>query len=912
VTERDTPATGEKRARLEGGAVSEEAIASSRSVLHSGGNRSQLRGLQQFFSPPEASRLARAVFGERGHVPAVLDPTAGNGALLQAFPRQLRYGVEIDRDQVAAGDYTAIGGDLQRIYPLLKLAGVEFAALVLNPPFGLDWTAPDGGRVNSTVLTYRYALGLMRASGQAMLICGRDRFWRELAPEARSVWCVVEAADLFDGVELRCVIAFFCQPANHRGGEPLRLAARRGELPGLAGQVRAARAERCVHIGAWADGLDELAQTFRSIEIEHQRRVEQARRGDAERYDLSLRGERVAFHASAFAKLALAKRGLLRLGEQLNGKSVHYFALNLREWRRIRQASEDGALTIDPRMPERVEAVVRDAVRDATPLYPVRPQMRLGFLEDLERIRCAKDDPERGFVAGERYRIDCDSKVQTERDTKLVQNRDGELEQREIERERKLLTVRIAKDPAAEHSFGGHQFDEGKQSIEYLAGHFELPDPGDIGSRFPAELARAKRELAEIEGEFLAPRGQRLKRFQIEDLARLLVKGKGPLGWDTGLGKTLAQLVWAEACRRYWRCQNAALFVMPQDLLEQFQGEADKFFGRSVELIQNPADAKRVDRHVRPGGQGWYATHYEALSRVGRRDEPLPPVEMLAPGELRFGPLLLDEHGNPQPRRSPSSSDFCPACLADLHTGWRRGVCRACGYVHKRVKVRSAASLLATTFRRAVICVDELTEMQGDDSLRGKAVRGMRCRHPLGGSGTPISNYVNSAFYGLWWCCGNANGRFPYDIDGKAQFERDFCVIEHTMGKEGTEQGRRQRRKILPEVTNVSVLWRLVATNMVRRRKEDTREPIVARQLRPVEVPLGKRQLELQRKVLADFVRWFCETHPDSPLVAAGVVEQFAAGCGMLPKLDYAATMPEADPDHAWWGCRRPTGRRPT
>ena len=223
--------------------------------------------------------------------------------------------------------------------------------------------------------------------------------------------------------------------------------------------------------------------------------------------------------------------------------------------------------------------------------------------------------------------------------------------------------------------------------------------------------------------------------------------------------------------------------------------------------------------------------------------------------------------------------------------------------MHKRLKVRSAASLLASTFRRAVICVDELTEMQGDDSLRGKALRGMRCRHPLGGSGTPISNYVNSAFYGLWWCCGNANSRFPYDIDGKAQFERDFCVIEHTMGKEGTEQeGRRQRRKILPEVTNVSVLWRLVTTNMVRRRKEDTGEPIVARQLRPVEVPLGKRQLELQRKVLADFVRWFSETHPDSPLVAAGVVEQFAAGCGMLPKLDYAATMPEADPDHAWWG----------
>ncbi|MGH8574764.1 MAG: hypothetical protein ACREX8_19680, partial [Gammaproteobacteria bacterium] len=350
---------------------------------------------------PEAAQLAYAVFAEHGRVPTVFDPTAGDGALLQAFPRELRFGVEIDPDQVTAGDYTAITGDIQRVYPLLKLAGVEFGALVLNPPFELDWTAPDGSRVNSAVLCRRYALGLMGRGGQAMLICGRDRFWRELAPEARSVWCVIEAADLFEGVELACVLAFFCAPDNHRGGDPLRLEASRAELPGLAAEVRAARGERCGYISAGAQGTDELAQTFRSIEIEHKRRLEQSRRGSRGRFDLSLKGDRVAFHASAFAKVALARRRLLRLAEQLHGKSVHYFALNLREWRRISDAGEDGALVIEPRMPERVEAVVRGAVRDATPLYAVKPQMRLGFLEDLERIKCVRDDPERGFVAGE-------------------------------------------------------------------------------------------------------------------------------------------------------------------------------------------------------------------------------------------------------------------------------------------------------------------------------------------------------------------------------------------------------------------------------------------------------------------------------------------------------------------------------
>ena len=124
-----------KRGRVSGGAISAEVIESSTSVLrHAHGGH--LIGLQQYFSPPEASQLARAVFD--GISLPVLDPTAGNGALLSAFEH--RYGIEIDPDHTRNADYTAIPGDLQRVYPLLRLLGVEFPAVVLNPPFGLNWT----------------------------------------------------------------------------------------------------------------------------------------------------------------------------------------------------------------------------------------------------------------------------------------------------------------------------------------------------------------------------------------------------------------------------------------------------------------------------------------------------------------------------------------------------------------------------------------------------------------------------------------------------------------------------------------------------------------------------------------------------------------------------------------------------
>jgi SNF2 family DNA or RNA helicase len=175
------------------------------------------------------------------------------------------------------------------------------------------------------------------------------------------------------------------------------------------------------------------------------------------------------------------------------------------------------------------------------------------------------------------------------------------------------------------------------------------------------------------------------------------------------------------------------------------------------------------------------------------------------------------------------------------------------------------ASLLSTAFRRGVICLDEIC---GDDSLRSKAVRALRARHPLGATGTPISNYVNDCFWGLWWALGNASTRFPYDHDGKAGFERDSCVIETLYGsRERGEQHLQKRRKVLPEVTNLSVLWRLLSQGIVRRRKEDTGEPLVERTYYPIRAPFGERQRELHERWLKDFERFFCETHPDSPLV---------------------------------------------
>ncbi|MDQ3646995.1 MAG: hypothetical protein M3433_00125, partial [Actinomycetota bacterium] len=289
-----TPGPGEhagaKRSRLEGGAVTDEALASSEAVLTRTGYSHGPKGLQQFFSPPEAARLAAAVMGADSYgSPLVCDPTAGDGALLRPWPSERRFGIELDSDQVAAGNYHALKGDLQRLYPLLRIAGARFGALVCNPPFGLTWRDPaTGTQANSTLLCLRMALGLLEPEGQGVLICGRDRFARELAgrPEAKGVYATVACDDLFEGVELACVLAFFVAPGRREQGETVALEAPRAEFEGMAGALVEARARLCGRLRSyWPERPETVREAFAAVAREHQRRlaVEAERRA---RHDL--------------------------------------------------------------------------------------------------------------------------------------------------------------------------------------------------------------------------------------------------------------------------------------------------------------------------------------------------------------------------------------------------------------------------------------------------------------------------------------------------------------------------------------------------------------------------------------------------------------------------------------------------
>jgi hypothetical protein len=273
-----------------------------------------------------------------------------------------RFGIEIDSDQIEADAYQAIHGDVRHAVPLLRLLGTKFPSVACNPPFGLDWKI-NGRTENSTIATWTMAISLLAEHDVGAFIAGRDRFLRDIVdrPDAAGVYALVECKDLFDGVGLPCLIAFFVHPhqaermrarvsarSEGRAG-PLRISAARSELADLEEEIIAERERRGTYIlTSWrCPHRDSLVERFAGVRSELVRRREKAAVA-RQQFDLALRGGRISSRPSPFARLALGQRDFLRNVERLHNQPSAYFALNLREWRQLCALRDEDILTIDP------------------------------------------------------------------------------------------------------------------------------------------------------------------------------------------------------------------------------------------------------------------------------------------------------------------------------------------------------------------------------------------------------------------------------------------------------------------------------------------------------------------------------------------------------------------------------------
>lgn len=1004
--------SNQKGTALVGGLLTDEVFASTDSI-HTKGQFGIQRGAQQFYTPDEAAQLVRKIMGD---VPT-LDITAGDGSLLRYFDKPNSFGVEIDKDQIKNSDgaYWPIQGDIQHVYTLLRTSCPDFGAIVMNPPFGHQWIDPtvrDGRPTNSVVLSLIYMTRLLKDDGQFTLFCGKRQFEKQIMdrPEAAGIYAVLDVEKLFPGVNLPCVIAFGINPSI-RSSASLGFQRRDFTLSQLDLASAWVLEQREQAVDRWNSvdtskwSRQAYIDAFAAIQPEYNRRSEK-RLSSQREYDAYIEGKSVRFLPSAFAQLALRKHDDFSAFNGLDKQGLNYFGQNELLWAKLRSYGDSGLIRVQPALSQYVEELLGEMTKLMIPMYPVPPQMRLGFLHGegrlTESLTCTKTDPENDFEAGMMYRLQTKSNPVEVTVERMYQTREGNMELGKFLQLRKQLQIRVG------HWTFNDAGDDASGNIQYLIDHFDLPDPGSLKEKYPEEIEALEAQVQIVLDRFMEnsrkweateaaagrPRVPYTHRpFQKEDIALLLFKGSGMLSWEQGLGKTLGGLLFYVCSVEILGAKPVGMIVTAKDLIDQWMRECERFLGFTPELLKpektfdwEPDEktgklkkkarmgglhgiAHQLDKDIRTGKKtGLFITYYEALATVGTKGKNtlMPTVVVMekeervkvpntgkwnyyyyldANGDFTQEPTTLatDADGNEYAHKNTlvangrgdrswqveikgvehrkihrylaphyetkikqiTSKELCPQCMSDKRSGWNGAYCEAedasgstCGYSHYAVRVRPVASRLSSTFKEGVVILDEVQMIMGEFSKRSKALRGVQARHKLGMTGTPIKNFVAQAFWLLWWTLGDNSKRFGYSYDGGyAKFESDFSVIEWKLNK-----GKKGTRTALPEVTNLSRLWRMLSSSIIRRRKEDTGEVLVPVFHTEIEEPLGIAQAEQTHVWLKEFPQFFAEKFPDHGVVKSGMHEIMAPMLGLNHKLNFASTLPLGDPDGDWTG----------
>ena len=843
----------------------------------------------------------------------VLLTFSGHGSLFKTWQQGYRYSLEDNeaiqkRSEVGSDNIT---NDVTETLDLYSQVGPEFGQIIVN-----DLRLEDDQEKRE--LLYKNLWQCFGDSGKFVFITDRDPHNFVDTPWHSGIFAVI-TSKLFTQ-QYRTVSVIF-------GASPqIRMKLGEGNIQGfdtkdnvpvdmidllpqwLASCLLKYYGNDSRYLGHYGRSTYRIAERFEAV----RKRIKALKKGKLE-FTLRLYGkENIQVHLSEWDRLVLVQKNLYSEIHHLRDRTLNYLVSNLRFWKQALGLEEAGCITIQPRLKEKMEILVLERERTICPINEITPAQRLGWLTDEDHIECILQDAERGFIRGHKYKIDCDQ-VKKERYEDRVEfierGKDAGTHQK-----RRYRISYMCLEITIKNEWGNPQiFTDGEEAttdIAYLIKHFLIKDPGNVKVTFPDEYAYWFSKLKEVEAEFVIPcsalwfeknpmdPAAKIRNFQLDQMARVLVKGSGLIAWDPGTGKTLAGPTLLKTLLAAGKCNNQALFVIPQDLHESWAESCERFFGFRPQIISKPWEAKLVAKHLKGGGSGIYITDYDKIAhRKKERDEDY---------------VVWVEHKkvwNKEKRvyedkeKAHTTLTCCPQCRSGRKEGYNGDICshkdrktgRVCGYRHLKFKTPTLASILATAFRKGVVILDEATQIQGRASQRSEAIRGIRAEYRFTLTGTPIKNYVVQAFWPMWWTCGNDSPRFPFKYSQRSKFERDHQVYEEVWYGKNWGNG-----KPVAEISNLSTLWRYVCSFTSRQRKQDTGEKLVPLKMHVQEVPLGMKQSYQYASWMNNFPAYFAELYPNSPLVKSGAHIPMAPMLGLGWKLEYAATCPKEDPAAGW------------
>lgn len=119
------------------------------------------------------------------------------------------------------------------------------------------------------------------------------------------------------------------------------------------------------------------------------------------------------------------------------------------------------------------------------------------------------------------------------------------------------------------------------------------------------------------------------------------------------------------------------------------------------------------------------------------------------------------------------------------------------------------------------VILDEAQDAKSRSALRGSAARAFRSNGRAILTGTWMKGYVIDLFFTAGWLCGFGSPLWPFNYNGgPPKFLKKFGTYQYVTRQfaETLEEGR---RKLIPSVSNLNLLWKLLAAISIRRLKDD-------------------------------------------------------------------------------------------
>ncbi|GEM_PF-1987963 len=832
------------------------------------------KGLQQYFTPLRIGRFMHEAMGTKEGV--VVDLTAGTGNLLESFTECECLGVELDKSNIpkVKSNMLIANANLPELYPYLLQVEFQANAMVLNPPFNLFWkcaalTGSDEKNIESQRATILMAMSLLTNSGQGSFVAEKSTWLNSLSQDKKirsRVYSVITARNMFVPFsEIECVIAFFTNE-ELEGVEYDEQAIMDMKSPNFenatkvcTGIVAQARRDNGLYPSLFVnfEVIDDNKKRFAAAVGEYKEKKKKAAK---QTYNIDFASGKINVHISNYVQFVMHRdydfqeRELI---EGMRGVSPSYFAFNNQARKLLYEMVDTKTLiTMSPTARHAIEKAVIDAEFILTPMYPLKPQQRLGYLEDISQIQCTKEIIIRGgrspviFEKGKPYDVHVT--------TTTVQSHYEKVDSgpRGISKE----MVKIGKALSIE--IGGITFTESAEDIQTIIDHFDIPDPKDVRVKKPALYQKIKKRL--MSDEFKA---FTLKPFQVEDLTRAAMKDSCVLSWEMGLGKTRGAMAWAKV-----RNAKKTLIICPQDLKKQWFEEAHSL-NIHLQEITGYSDIQEIKK----AESGTYFIHYELLKGSRIHDE----YEI----EYKRGMAKTDDDD------IVSLVAMCPKCRAMRGDGWTGKSCKHCGYVVWKKRKKGMYSYLKKCFD--TIIVDEGVKIKSKHSMQGIAVRALRAKNRLLLSGSPIKGWISDSYWLLHWTLGNAVPRFPYHYEGGTErFLNDFGVFEQA-AEEFRKSLSTGKKKLLPEIGNLHLLWKLFAPAIVRRTKADCGVELVLKNVHRIKVNFTTEQKKVYDWWIANFSEWFKASHVTE--MDEGGVAMKEMILGLLWKLRITATVPASN-----------------